>query len=326
MDNVREIGGYFGLALGRGDGSPHRHAIALNSARNGFLYTLLTSRPRRVYLPCLICDSMVQTLVSANVPYEFFSVNSRMELAEPIHLQSDERVVFVNYFGLKSAYCRELWAQYGQSLFVDNTQAFYSQPVAGCDSIYSPRKFFGVSDGGYLYTNVTAKLALDQDVSHDAVRHLVGRIDRSAAEFYQDYRKSERRLEARPVRRMSSLTQAILASLDYDLARKTRERNFLFLHAALAGINRLRITVEDLTGPMVYPLWTHEPELRDRLLSNRVYVATYWKEVLDRPCVSDVERDLVANLVPLPIDQRYRLSEMQVIVDLVLAERRNESI
>ena len=325
-ERATEIGGYFGLEIGHGRACPHGRALALNTARNGLLYVLSLRKTRKFYLPCFICNSVVQTLESANAQYEFYNINEQMEMAEPFDLQVGDRVLVVNYFGLKSAYCRELSEKYGKALFVDNTQAFYAEPIAGCDTIYSPRKFLGVSDGGYLYTNETATQPLDQDVSHDAVSHLVGRIDRSAAEFYQDYLKSEKRLEARPVRRMSSLTRAILASPDYELARKTRERNFLFLHAALAGVNRMRITLDDLTGPMVYPLWTHEHELRHTLLSNRVYVASYWKEVLDRPCVSDVERDFVANLVPLPIDQRYGLSEMQVIVDLVLAGRKNQSI
>ena len=36
------------------------------------------------------------------------------------------------------------------NLIVDNAQAFY-MPHLGLASFYSPRKFFGVADGGYLF-------------------------------------------------------------------------------------------------------------------------------------------------------------------------------
>ena len=61
------------------------------------------------------------------------------------------------------------------------------------DTIYSPRKFFGVSDGGYLYTNHYLDQFLEKDVSSYSSRQLLGRIDKSATLFYADYQKSEER-------------------------------------------------------------------------------------------------------------------------------------
>lgn len=315
-----EIGGYFGLELARAHGAippPHDTAIALNSARNGFLYVLDAERPNKVYLPCFICNSMVETLEWAGISYEFYSVNEQLESDGKFDIRDGERLVVVDYFGINSAYCGRAWQEYGQALFVDSTQAFFSAPIEGCDTIYSPRKFFGVSDGGYLYTDRPLPQPAEEDTSYEAARHLVGRIDRTAAEFYTDYRKAEERLAGKPVKTMSRLTRAILASVDYELVRKTRERNFLYLHSALASVNKMSITLENLCGPMVYPLWTDDVELRERLQRARIYVATYWPGVSRRACSSKLERDFVDNLLPLPIDQRYGLNEMQKIIDVV---------
>jgi hypothetical protein len=158
---------------------------------------------------------------------------------------------------------------------------------------------------------------LETDVSFDSVQHLVGRIDANASDFYQDYRKSEQRLAGRPLKMMSNLTKAILHSVDYTSAKLLRERNFFYLHDILKSQNKMNIFTGDICGPMVYPLWTNNEKMKDKLIAENIYVATYWKEVLQRPCSSLIEIELVTKLVPLPIDQRYELQDMQVILDIV---------
>lgn len=319
----REIGGYFGLELDRRGGNPHAAARALNSARNCLLYFLLARRPRRLHLPAYLCDSMLEPLQQAAVDFDFYNVDSALEVAGRPELGRDELLLYVNYFGLKNAYCRQLAAQFGTALVLDNSQALFSPPLACAANLYSPRKFFGVADGGYLYCDAGIGQALEQDVSWDSVRHLVGRVDVGAADFLEEYRRSEQRLAGRPLRRMSRLTEAILDSVDYERARLARQSNFRFLHAALGPSNRLRIDTSEIDGPMVYPYWTDDPSLRQRLLARKVYVATYWSEVLHRRGeASAVEKSLAAQLIPLPVDQRYGLGDMQSILDVVAAQSR----
>jgi len=125
----------------------------------------------------------------------------------------------------------------------------------------------------------------------DSVQHLVGRIDVDAAAFYPDYIRSGQRLSGRPLRRMSALTEAMLDSVNYGRSRLARQRNFRFLHAALGSSNRLRIDTTAIDAPMAYPYWTDDPGLRQRLIAHKVYVATYWSEVLRREVASAWRRN-----------------------------------
>ena len=317
MGERREIGGYFGLEPGRHGNNPHIAAQALNSARNCLLHVLLARRPGRLYLPAYVCDSMLEPLRQAAVEHDFYNIDAALEIAAPPVLGRDECLLYVNYFGLKSDYCRRLAVQYGTALILDNSQALYAPPAACAATLYSPRKFCGVSDGGYLYSEAPLDVALERDVSHDSVRHLVGRVDLGAPAFYADFCASEQRLSGRPLRRMSALTEALLNGIDHDHARRTRQSNFRFLHAALGPANRLRIDTTGVEGPMVYPLLASDPTLRQRLIAQKVYVATYWQEVLQRRQASALERELAELLVALPIDQRYGLQEMQFIVEAI---------
>lgn len=312
-----EIGGYFGLELNRRGDNPHAAARALNSARNCLLYFLLARRPAKLFLPAYLCDSMSEPIRQTGTAYEFYNIDADLEVARLPALGRDEFLLYVNYFGLKEAYCRRLAAHYGPALVVDNSQAMFSAPLPCAATLYSPRKFFGVADGGYLYSEAVLDQSLDRDVSWDSVQHLVGRIDLDAASFYGDYLSAGQRLSGRPLRRMSALTEAMLDSVDYGRARLTRERNFLYLHAALGSSNRLRIDTMGIDGPMVYPYWTDDPDLRQRLIARKVYVATYWSEVLRRDAASSAEKQLVTHLVPLPIDQRYGLDDMLFVLDAV---------
>lgn len=68
---------------------------------------------------------------------------------------------------------------------------------------------------------------------------------------------------------------------------------------------------------MVYPFLCASAELRQALLRERVYVASYWPEVVARKGVSDIECMLVEHAIPLPVDQRYDTGDMQRIIQII---------
>lgn len=67
----------------------------------------------------------------------------------------------------------------------------YDDPISGIDTLYTCRKYFGVPDGGYLYTNRHSDIILEQDESYNRMEFLMGRFEKSANEFYNDYRNNE---------------------------------------------------------------------------------------------------------------------------------------
>ena len=75
--------------------------------------------------------------------------------------------------------CKEIGRALWKQLIVDNTQAFCFSD-RGVDTFYSARKFFGVPDGAYLYTDKFLNVELEQDVSCQRCEHLLRRIDEGA--------------------------------------------------------------------------------------------------------------------------------------------------
>jgi hypothetical protein len=313
---MNEIGGYFELELSRGK-EYHSDLIKLNSGRNSLKYILKAQKPNKVYIPNYVCDSVLEPLEELNIKYEFYNIDEKFEIIQNIKLEKNEKIFYVNYFALKSLYINKLVDIYFDNIIIDNTQAFFENPLKNIDTIYSPRKFFGVSDGGYLSTNKLLNQPFELDESYTNSVQLLGRIDKNASFFYVDYQIAEERLINQSIKKMSKLTQRILSSIDYERVIKKRKKNFIYLHEKLRNMNLINIPSDLNFVPFVYPLMTENKNLRQKLIENKIYIAKYWNEVLERHFVSDIEKDFVNKVLPLPIDQRYNLDDMQRIVDVI---------
>lgn len=316
MQSLDAIGGYFELELRRG-GSFHPTAFALNSARHCLEYILRVKKYTKLYIPYYTCSVILQPLERLGVTWERYALNEKLEPQEVLTLASSEAILYTNYFGLKQPAIARLAEQYGNQLIVDNAQAFYDLPMPGIDTFYSPRKFFGVPDGGYLYTQRGTVAPLEQDVSVDRMAHLLKRIDLGSEHGYADFRSNNEMLSSVPMRRMSRLTEMLLNNIDYEAAAVSRRRNFEYLHTALSNSNGFPVFYESTMVPMVYPYWTEDCSLRQKLISSKVFVATYWPGVSLVNDVPPLEKHLEQALIPLPIDQRYSLPDMKRIVNLI---------
>jgi len=315
---MNSIGGYFDLELPDGEHF-HKNAIKLQTARNCLEYVLLTKQYQKLYIPYYTCEAIVEPLIRYNIEYQFYHINEQLEPAETIDLSAGEAFLYTNYFGFKDDTVKRLSKLYGERLIVDNAQAFFSQPFEGIDTFYSPRKFFGVADGGYLFTNKMSTDTFEQDVSFDRMSHLLKRIDLSAEKAYSDFQKNDGSLVNLPIKIMSNLTDRILRGIDYKTIQKKRLENFQTLHSALCKNNLLPIYFTcDTTVPMVYPFWGKNATLRKKLIENKVYVATYWNNVFDWSSEKDLDYVLAKNIIPLPIDQRYGSKDMQQIIKIIL--------
>lgn len=251
------------------------------------------------------------------IEYTFYRINIEFELAENIALRDGEALLYINYYGLKQNYVTTLAEKYGSQLVVDNTQAFYAKPIEGIDTFYTCRKFFGVPDGAYLYIDHHLDDDLEQDVSWERMDFLTKRIDLSPEEGYSDFRLLSHNLIGQPIKRMSKLTERLMQSVDYDAVAARRHENYNYLHNYLAESNQLHLTLADDAVPMIYPYLASKEGLREYLIQNKVFVAKYWPNVLEYCSKESIDFLLATKLVPLPIDQRYQIEEMNQIIKCI---------
>ncbi|MFG0764783.1 hypothetical protein [Aeromonas media] len=311
---MKEIGGFFELSMS-GKTMYHNDAIALNSARNCLKYLLYNKKPKKIYVPAYCCNSLIEPILELSIDIELYHIDKKFELLELLHIKEDERLVYINYFGLKGIYVSELADVYGSKLIIDNTQAFFDKPIKDIDTIYSARKFFGVSDGGFLYTKIDLPEIVSVDLSGSRFQHVIGRLELDASSYYKAYQQAEESLKYQPIKKMSALTKMILANTDYSLAALTRQRNYWFLHSHLSTPYKICHGDLNCIIPMVFPYFVNDKKLKYKLIENEIYTATYWVDASER--ANEVERIFIDEVIYLPIDQRYSLDDMKKIVEVI---------
>lgn len=305
------IGGYFELELADRGGFPHDDGYCVNSGRNALELILSTLADiSRLWIPYYTCEVILEPLEKLEIPYSFYHINCNLELRDDINLKKGEYLLLTNYFGIKDHYVEKMASRYGKHLIVDNSQAFFCDPVDGIKTFYSPRKFVGVPDGGIaiIPDNEIDMSVYEQDCSFDRCSHLLKRIDKGATEGYSDFKNNSQLLKNQPMSRMSRLTTALLRSIDFELIKAHRLRNLKFLHENLGDKNQLKCADECLKSscPMIYPLMTSRSAvLRQKLIGNKIFVATYWPNVKIWSGSESEECSLTERILALPLDQRY---------------------
>ncbi|MDE5663708.1 MAG: hypothetical protein K2I37_06725 [Muribaculaceae bacterium] len=313
---MKSIGGYPELELRPGE-HYHSKALRLNTARNAFEYILRSRGYSLVYIPYYTCEAVTEPLRKLGIPWKFYHINDRFELANRITLGQSEALLYTNYFGIKEEYCRALAQKYGQSLILDYSQAFFDMPQDGIDTFYSPRKFIGVSDGAYLYTSAKDYNIEEKDQSYSRMIYLLKRIDESPESGYADFQYSEKEICNQPIKYMSVITDRLLRSIDYDYIKKVRRENFMLLEQRLESSNELSFVLSPDSVPLAYPYLTYDTSLRAKMLKERIYIPTYWPNVSEWAGSNSYESLLASTLLPLPIGQTYNASDINRIINLI---------
>lgn len=313
-NSMKEIGGYIELDTYTGK-EYHEGAFALNCGRNALVYLIRAKQIKNLCLPYYCCCSIYDICKKESVGVSYYYIDENLRPILIKELEEKEWLYIINYYGqLNNKELAEYKEQY-QRVIVDSAQAFFQPCVQGIDTIYSCRKFFGVADGAYLYTDAKI-ISLERGYSYDKMRFLHGRFEKDANEFYSEYIENNKRFQTEPLRLMSRLTQNLLRGLDYYKIAETRESNFKCLHNVLKTINRINLEIP--YGAFTYPLYVRNGNLiREELRQKKIYIPLLWPNVCEMCKASEFEYDFAMNLLPLPVDQRYGNDDMYYILDIL---------
>ena len=301
---MKEIGGYFELDPGGGN-MPLPDGVLLNSGRNALRHIVRQLKIKAIWVPEYTCPVVWNALKAEKCELKFYSIGKDMLPTEKF--SHDDFVLYTNYFGCCGKNVGMLAAEY-PNLIVDCAQAYHAQPK-GRASFCSPRKFFGVADGGIAFG--VENTAYEQDDSSARQQHLLVRKEKGASVGYPLFQAAEESLVGTPIRAMSAATVAALQKFDVTTAIQKRRENFAFLRERLETPFSFALADDDV--PMVYPYVTDDMTLRSRLIEQKIYVAKYW------PGLSPAANALAERIIPLPIDQRYGGENMKRIVETLNA-------
>lgn len=310
---MKEIGGYFELG-GFYNNEYHKNAISLNTATNSVIYLIKAKKINKIYLPYYICNCLDKIKEYCDV--EYYKINEDFTPSFNLKLKNDEYLYIVNYFGLFNSSKIKEWKRIYNNIIIDNVQAFFQMPVDGVDTIYSCRKFFGVPDGSYLYTDTKLKENLLKDESKERFKHLLGRIEKDASSSFKEYKENEETLLNIDLAYMSKSTELILNALNYAEIKKKRTENFKYLNKLLKDNNKFKLN--NIVGAYMYPYYTDNADMiRKKLIENKIYVPILWPNVLKQD-KNTLEYKYANNIILIPCDQRYDIEDMKNIINILI--------
>lgn len=314
----KEIGGYieFEHYTGR---QFHEDAIKLNCARNCLAYLIKACNIKKLFIPYFLCDSVWKICNKYGVDFQFYNIDENFYPVISEKMNSDSWIYVVNYYGqLTNDIIKELKYQIN-NIIIDNVQAFFQKPVEDVLTIYTCRKFFGVADGAYLYTSNFLSDSFEIDCSYKRMNFLLGRFEKCASLFYQEYVANNDLFDNEPIKIMSNLTENLMKSFDYKAIAEKRTENFKYLHERLYKINQLKLQIP--YGAFAYPLLLDNGfYFRKVLQEKKVYIPLLWPGISQFCEEKSIEVYYANNILPLPIDQRYGVDEMNYLVSFFSKE------
>ncbi|SOE60593.1 hypothetical protein SAMN05446935_1713 [Burkholderia sp. YR290] len=316
---IDAIGGYFGLELPGASREFHRGMLRFQSARAAFLALLSTLRPSAVWMPWYVCNSVLEPLQMTRIPIRRYELDEHFRVAS-VDLQPGEWLFYVDYFGLCEENVHDVLTRFPRKqVVIDRSQSFYASPPDCLATLYSPRKFFGVPDGGYLSTRCAVSEPIDADPqSIDRFAHLLKRADGHVESGYADYVAAEDTLSMQEPKLMSALTQRLLESIDYATIREQRARNYVLLDERLGTANGFRFRPASHAAPLCYPFLGAPAHLRNTLMAERIYTPAYWPEVAAMEAAPPFERNIANTALFLPCDQRLAPHQIESISQRIL--------
>lgn len=311
-DFMKDIGGYLELELTNKINLYHKNCEALNSGRNALRYIVRAYNIKEIWCPYYTCHVVWNALKEESCFVKFYHIDENF--FPRIEFDENDFILYTNYFGICSENVFRLSRIY-KHLIVDNSMSFFMEPIAFAN-FYSPRKFFGVPDGGIAVCKKRISEELPVSESYTKFIHLIKRIDCGSNSAYEEFNNIEASFNGESIKLMSRLTKRMLSSIDYESVKEKRKNNYMFLDEQLKSLNMKYFPLHKNDIPMFYPFYSTSKNLRDSLINSHIYIPRCWRETF-LYTQDKIELELHSNLHLLIIDQRYSLTDMETIANVV---------
>lgn len=288
------------------------HTAAFSSARSALAALLRQRRPKRLWLPAYVCQTLLDG--AAGWPVDWYAVDGALRMVPPA-LEAGDAILVVDYFGRSAGF----EAPDGVLVIEDRAQALDpGAPAFGDVVLYSPRKLLGVGDGGLLVSNRPLPQPDEPPAeglwdTNDARAHDPDGLNPGA--WRPAFITREAGFEP-DSRAMTARTEAALRGFDPSAEIAARQANWSALSEGVGDYALWPAGQAEFT-PLAYPILTDDAgAMAAHLADRRIWAPRHWAD-LPSPEAFTAAHDLARRCLSLPLDGRYGAGDMARIVEAV---------
>lgn len=295
-------------------------------------------------LPGFTCHAVVYPFVKNGYQVLPYSVRTDLkidmdDLCEKVYRYHPDIVLIHDYFGFDSnERLRENdllneFRQNGIMVINDRTQSMFSSyETLPCDyQVGSIRKWLGIPDGAFLRGNLSVCVSeTDRDLETAKVEAMIAKygylFDKvgSKTDVLANYKKAEGILDSRErLYAISETSRILLGISSVSKIRETRQNNARMLVSTFLGNENVELPFECIHENEV-PFYVPIEVKKDRkkfqgyLAKNNVFTTIIWGCPTELcKYVSAETKQIYDEILCVPCDQRYCISDMEHIAEIV---------
>lgn len=281
----------------------------------------------RIFLPNYLCESITNVVRDIAWKYEFYHVNSRMEIELDrvgSQINGFDVILLINYFGLTPL--KETIEQIRERasdivIVEDDVQAFYELHNTRADySFTSLRKWFPCPDGAIIHANLPLRCEEEIKENQWGKYKFAGNILKNYVRHFDEHialgllEQGEQMLDADYCSSCSEVSKIIFSNLELKKIADKRRKNAQLLHNELEKMKIAHGYCEDAV-PLFVPIFIkNRDELRQLFFSKEIFVPKHWpvisEEINGNNSLYDTELSLLC-------DQRYGASDMMRQIEVL---------
>lgn len=318
-----------------------------DSGRSALMQALYNIAGCRRDLKCLVpaytCSTVLRPFINSGFKLFFYSVDQNLETNEDdIRRQlmntAPDVFLFHNYFGVNcidpETDCLREYRKKGGIIIEDYTQFLFGISQTRIDnvdySIGSLRKWFPITDGGFLISNDIVKeetevfdelIKLKAEAQSLKRQYLDGDKTIEKDTFLKINAEAERMLDdMSTVHSMSLNAYSKLMFADIEKIKSKRSFNAMILEKGLTKIEEVSpvIKIENGAIPLYYPIYVNERErLQAYLKENNIFAPVLWPRDNCISINSEMLEHIYKDILCLPCDERYDVDDMERIVSVI---------
>jgi len=321
---MKVIGGYFGLEpYSRSIMPPWiDECIQVQSGRMALLLEITKRMPKIIWLPYYYCDAVSCLLKKSGYSVDYYTLREDFSIVMPHQFSSEDLLVFVDYFGISGDSVRRDINSLGlaDNAVVDACMSLWFDIDRDVPIFYSPRKFIGVPDGGWLRNSkVSLNLAREKmPISQIREAHLHSRAGGNLEKGRDEFTTAEKSFnDDLSPNCMSATTKKMISSVDFDGVFNKRISNYTYLKSGLESVGLNCPEIPSGACPLCCPVkYSDAANLKMVLMTEQIYCPHYWPDIVV-PSYDKKSLELLNKTLFLPIDHRYTSNDMDKIIQVI---------